>query len=67
MNKFIAIYVGSLIKRINYLDYFFDIKQSRAIATREVVLPFDELTAELVHPKRAENRARTQVATTLAS
>ena len=42
-------------------------KKSRTIATRYLVLIFDKLIAELFYPKRAENRATTQVATTFVS
>ena len=43
----------------NYLECFFQIKQPRTVATREVVFTFDELTAELFYPKRAQKRAMT--------
>ena len=29
----------------HFLEYCFEIKQSRAVATRELVLPFEEFTA----------------------
>ena len=51
----------------NYLYYLFEMKQSRTVATRQVVFLFYEFTAELFYPKCVENQERTQVATTLSS
>ena len=51
----------------NYLGYFFEIKQSRTVATLEVVLPLYKLNADLSYPKSVGNRERTQDATTLKS
>ena len=51
----------------NYLECFFQIKQPRTVATREVVFTFEKLTTELFYPKRVENWERTQVATTFSS
>ena len=37
----------------NYLEYLFEIKKSRNVATRELVLNFDELIAEIFYSKHA--------------
>ena len=60
--------IGKVIPEFqNDLEYFFEIKKSRTVATRKLVLPFEELTADLFYPNRAEKRSTTHVATILAS
>ena len=56
-----------IIEFKKYLGYCFEITYSMTVATREVEFSFEEFTAELLYPKHAENRATTQVATTLVS
>ena len=46
----------------NYLEYLFKIKKSRTVTTQEVLLNFDEFTAEIFIPsvKKTGQRLRLQ-------